>query len=434
MFLDVELEYETWYPFPSADNAPSGNFVIQPPTIGGGYDEAAAPHDVFIRCVVLAPTPDFATVLSAPLVTAGAVLFVPNVNGGKPKAVGTMTYEFEVLSTGVSNATCRLAVQRIKTMPNKNISMELGGAKVDQMEFQADVSWSMANGDSQTISYEVDDPRLNHVKANWTLANAPNLGQVNGSASAAGYGAAGGPGLYMYCRNGPMATPAELGFISTGKAWETIDLCTQEGPEMLAKLVTDTNVFNSVSSVASNYTFYTNGTINPSTSSSNVLMAAFSKLMKREVPNSPDMTGPDDGEMDSATAGVLANSMIFESQTKEIQATGGAFMSGSAWARVPAMQTGGALAGLGLNKNQRENLIRNTWGLFSPNNSMFTALVIGQAIKEGPGQAGDLNLDNGEDMVTGERRGVALVWRDPFPSTGGHHHEMLVRMFKFLDE
>lgn len=433
MYLDLDVDYEVWYPFPSEDNEPAGNFTIKTPTIGGGYDQAAANQDVFIRCAVLGPTPDTATVLSSPLVSPSDVSFVPELNGGRPKAAGTMHYEFEVLSASVG-PTARLAVQRILTTPGKSIAMQLGGTKVDQMEYQANVSWTMADGDTQTVSYEVDDPRLNHLKARWTLANAPNLGQVNGSATAAGYGAPGGEGLYLYCRNGLMATPAELGFIPTGKPWETIDLCTEEGAEMLAGLVTDTNVYNAVLSSSNNYTFYTNGTINPSTSSTNVLLAAFTKLMKREVPNVPDMPGPDDGELDSATALALANSMIFESRTKKIQATGGAFMSGSAWARVPAMRKGGALAGLGLNKNQRESLIRNTWGLFSPNNSMFTVLVIGQAIKEGPGQAGALNLANGEDMITGERRGVALVWRDPFPSTGGYHHEMFVRMFKFLDE
>ena len=58
--------------------------------------------------------------------------------------------------------------------------------------------------------------------------------------------------------------------------------------------------------------------------------------------------------------------------------------------------------------------------------------MVGQAIKEGPGAPGV--WDANEDVVTGERRGVALVWRDPIPSSQGIHHEMFVRMFKFLDE
>jgi hypothetical protein len=88
---------------------------------------------------------------------------------------------------------------------------------------------------------------------------------------------------------------------------------------------------------------------------------------------------------------------------------------------------------VGLNKNERESLIRNTWGLFNPNNTMFTVVVIAQTIKEGPGRVGVWNPD--EDMITGERRAVALVWRDPTPIAGNpRHHEMYVRMFKLMDE
>ena len=82
-------------------------------------------------------------------------------------------------------------------------------------------------------------------------------------------------------------------------------------------------------------------------------------------------------------------------------------------------------------KNQRHRLIERTWGLFNPNNSMFTALVIGQVVKEGPKEPGKWSED---DVITGERRAVGLVWRDPTPPGLGSPHEMFVRMFKFLDE
>jgi hypothetical protein len=41
--------------------------------------------------------------------------------------------------------------------------------------------------------------------------------------------------------------------------------------------------------------------------------------------------------------------------------------------------------------------------------------------------------DPNEDTITGERRCVALVWRDPFPNEDGRHN-MFVRLFKYLDE
>ena len=108
------------------------------------------------------------------------------------------------------------------------------------------------------------------------------------------------------------------------------------------------------------------------------------------------------------------------------------FQAGSDWARVPAMKKGGKLwNAYNLNNNQRESLVRNTWGLFSPANSLFTVVVIAQPVKEGPGQIGVWGDD---DSVTGERRAVALVWRDPFKRGSNLHHEMFIRMFRYLND
>ena len=88
---------------------------------------------------------------------------------------------------------------------------------------------------------------------------------------------------------------------------------------------------------------------------------------------------------------------------------------------------------MGLNNNQRESLIRNTWGLFSPDDSLFTVVAIAQPIKEGPNNVGI--WDPKEDLITGERRAVALVWRDPFKiGSDTLHHEMFIRMFRYLND
>jgi hypothetical protein len=444
LVLNVDLTFETWYPFPSDDNEPSGtSYSIKAPTIGGGLP-VSGPGDIWIRCALLGGQQvDLQTATpSVPELT-----FPADVNGGVPQAQGTIQYAIPLKPVSTSlvvTAANQLLVQFARTQ--QPILMEQGANNpVDQMMFDAAGLNKALVVDTPYSRYlEVDDPRLNHDKDRWTLL-APGSGgtTMNGEAQAAGYGAPGGEGLYMYCRNEAMKSPAELGFISTGNPWETIDLCTEEGAEMMSKLVADQAIVDAINSSTNNNTFYTNGTINPNTSSTNVLMAAFTGLKVAEVPNVSQSTiqslvdGSDQkkaltNELLQAEAGDLAGSMVFESKTKKIAATDGAFMSGSAWARVPAMEKGGLLAQKGLNKNQRESLIRNTWGLFSPNNSLFTVLVIGQAIKEGPGPVG--LWDPNTDIITGERRGVALVWRDPFPSTGGFHHEMFVRMFKFLDE
>lgn len=230
----------------------------------------------------------------------------------------------------------------------------------------------------------------------------------------------------MYCRNGPMETPAELGFISVGENWQTIDICRHDALDMLAFLVADTNLYYGWQ--ANKSAFYTNGTINPNTRSSNVLMSAFVDLSTHEVPNLKTSLIPAD-PVDEDMAELIAKQILETTKSGKIDE---AFQVGTDWAKIPAMQKNGALAkGYGLNNNQRESLIRNTWGLFNPENSMFTVLVIAQTIKEGPHQVG---IWGDDDLVTGERRLVALVWRDPFKTGKNLHHEMFVKMIRYLND
>ena len=420
LFLDVEVAYETWYPFPSGLNAPAGSFTIPAPAIGGG-SAAAGAGDIWMRVRV---RPDIAVDL-VPVALPAPLVFTADFNGGLPKTAGVQSYRFEVRPADPAAVLSPASVLQVGGMKmQKPIWMKRDGMPVDQMSLQVAKGFNLAAGVPEIFSCEVDDPRLNHDPSRWSLADAPNLGAVNGAAVATGYGRPGGEGRQMFCRNGPMASPAELGFISTGRPWKTIDLCTEEGAQMLARLVTATDVFQAIQTSGA---CYTNGTINPNTGSTNVLRAAFAKLATNEVPAPAENAGP----LADDAVQALASSMIATAQSKRI-APGEAFVSGADWVRIPALRAGGMLAGLGLNENQREDLVRNTWDLFNPDNSLFTVLVIGQAIKEGPGQPGVWDKD--QDMITGERRAVALVWRDPFPSASGHHHEMFVRMFKFLDE
>jgi len=428
LFLDIQMEFETWYPFPSDDNTPSGTFTIDLPSFSGG-SLSMGTGDIAIR----ANLANGANVTLPEANSSPAQLSVnADWNNGKPKKVsGVATYNIPVLPidpTVVLSVASELRIRGIRML--NPIEMEQGGL-VDQMRLPDILIPSpVTTAQSILFSMESDDPRLNHDKDTWSKVDTPTPNAMNASTIAAGYGDPGGEGLYMYCRNGPMVTPGEIGFISTGNPWETIDLCTPEGATMLSKLVASSDILTALGSTNTHHTYYTNGTINPNTSSTNVMLSAFADLTTREVPNTPDLSL---AALKDDDALALAASILDAAQSKQIEGSGsGAFMSGSDWVRVPAMGKAGALAGEGLNKNQRESLIRNTWGLFSPNNSLFTVLVIGQAIKESPTQVGIWNAD--DDMLTGERRGVALVWRDPTPSGAQGQHEMFVRMFKFLDE
>jgi hypothetical protein len=428
MVLVAELDFETWYPFPSSDNAPSGSYVIELPEIGGGQAAIGA-NPIWLRARLL---PGVGGVQAVEIAAADPpdpveITFTPSA--GDPERAGKATYRLAVVPVDTNylvTAADRLQVASITV--NEPITMSRGTDDVDEMRFQISAGMMLSVGSPENYYLEVTDPRLNHSINEWVEVDADSMEAVNPTAESAGYGAAGGPGLHMYCRNGPMLSPGEFGFIPTGQGpWQTIDLCTPEGAQLLAKLVTETAIVAALANPAVNNTYYTNGTINPNTTSTNVLLAAFAGLTLDEVPG---MSGTD--TLEATDAELLAGSMIDESATKEIKAEGGAFMNAYDWVRVPAMTNGGFLAtAANLNKNQRESLIRNTWGLFNPNNTLFTVLVVAQAIKEGPGRVGVWDPD--EDMITGERRAVALVWRDPTPSASGHH-EMYVRMFKMLDE
>lgn len=438
--LDLRLGFEVWYPFPSKDNPDGQAFWIDPPNIRIGA--AAAIDNAWLRPVLIdGGAAVNATVQSLSAPTA-RLDFNSDFHGGIPVPVsGNLEYSFQFVPTDPAyvpspglalQVTLDLSPGAVGPNAGIDVKMQDGGSVrvVDRMRLQEESRLMLADAEWHTFFMEVVDPRLNHDIGHWVDAgDAGSWDALNSATSAEAQYAL--EGQYMYCRNGPMRSPAELGFIPTGNRWETLDLCNDDGAKMLSRLVTSDAIVAALTNNSPdvNRTFYTNGTINPNTVSTNVLLAAFTGLTKLEVPN--PQSGISTNAITQDEAKILANSMIHD-RSDVIEASGGVYMSGADWVRAPAMADGGDLAAVGLNENQRESLIRNTWGLFSPNNSMFTVLVIGQAIKEAPGQPGDWNA--GEDMITGERRAVALVWRDPTPSGNTGHHEMFVRMYKLLDE
>lgn len=435
--LQVELEFETWYPFDSKDNPDQQSFTIKAPTIGGNSSTAKGDADLWFLLLVRSAVSGNVRVEALEGSPSSPELqFESSFSGGSPKSAGKLTYDLSMVTVG-SNVFANGDTVVIRTMANgAPIQMfDASGMLVDQMSFDAltmNVNLTVGGDVDNTYYLEVDDPRLNHDVQHWSDGDG-TMGEVNKAATYAGYGEDGGEGLYMYCRNGVMQTPAELGYISTGNPWSTIDLCTPEGAEMLSKLVVTNRILEAIRAETNHYTYYTNGTINPNTSSTTVLASAFAYLNMTESTNSAQTADVFSEE----EALELATAITQETKSKKIESKEkGAFMSSSDWVRVPALKKGGTLAKKGFNKNQREGLIRRTWGLFSPNNSMFTVVVIAQPISEGPERIG---IWGDDDMVVGERRAVALVWRDPTPSASSsgatrHDHEMFIRMFKFLDE
>ena len=434
--LEVRLNFEFWYPFPASNNV-GGSFTLPAPGIGGGV-ETTGPNELWFRILpVLDTTNVIALVFGSATPSPSSLAVDADYNGGlpyTPQPASNFTYTVQLAPAPSSTAP---GIPSGKTIRFQSINVAQPiyltgtGGNADMIPTGASFpGLALGNGQMGTFSLAATDPRLNHLTGEWVV-ETPTLRRLNTwNASARAKFQA--EGTNFYCRNAPMETPAELGFISTGVAWETIDLCTEEGADLLAGLVSDTNLFYTATAGSNTWAsdvFYTNGTISPNTRSSNVLASAFVDLSTHEVPNVSTAVNAAN-PLDEERAYHLAAGILAETADGTIE---NSFQAGSDWARVPAMRKNGSLwSGYGLNNNQRESLIRNTWGLFSPGNSMFTALVVAQAIKEGPVGVGVWNAD--DDIITGERRAVALVWRDPYKTGQNLHHEMFVRMFRYLND
>ncbi len=455
--LVLNLTNEFWYPFPSSDNDTTKSFMLPAPTVGGSF-ATSGDKQLWFRLVLQGTGTEMVELDDTADQTITPInLAVPaRYNGGQPYVPSSnFTYRIPIeRPPGNTNALpsgMTLRVQGLKVI--QPIYLQTAdGSYADMLPKELSFPGAALQAASQPKAFAkaATDPRFNHEAGLWTEENGGtgSLNEMNDwFNNAAAKRKFQEEGTNLYCRNGPMKTPAELGFICTGKGeWETIDLCTDDAVEMLSGLVADTNLWATATGGAGNSwqgtsVFYTNGTINPNTRSSNVLMSVFVDLPTHEVPN-VDSARIEAVPLNDDTVGgmdvvALITKEILEETEEGTFAT--TFQAGSDWARIPCMRQGGDLSKMGLNgsseglnNNQREALIRNTWGVFSPDNSLFTVVVVGQAIKEGPSGVGIWNTD--DDIITGERRAVALVWRDPFKTGQNLHHEMFIRMFRHLND
>lgn len=425
--IDVEMQLEVWFPFPSDENKRTESYSLAP-TIGVGAPAGAADIWILMRGAGSAYTVP-PTVLS-PTVPAN---FTVSYGTGLPE-VKTLNYTaiIPVTMTDTTltfNAT--MPVQ-IGSTTGEGIEIQTGGQAVDWMpaevlNLRRDAGSILplvaSAAEALTYHWEAFDPRLNHLnEEGWELADG-TMGQINEAAKSRGYGT-NGDSVDFYCRNAPMVSPVEAGYISTGTPWKTLEFCTKEGADALSRMVSR-KMIDDLAPAAGGVA-YTNGTINPNTSSTNVLRAAFAGLRIKD-----DNTALDENDLAELVAifsGITASKKITDNSSATTFS--GACMRGIDWIWAAPFKANGYY-GTKWSKNERHRLIGRTWGLFNPNNSMFTILAIGQSIKEGPGKMGVWSED---DVVTGERRAVALVWRDPTPPGLNKPHEMFIRMFKFLDE
>ena len=423
--LDFDLMIEVWYPFPDPTNSITEDFSFGDFILGGGSAQAAPPGINFripmiLECETNQTDRRPIVEWSVPLSSATANPPMPfKAKNGAP-VVYTFSFSIPVQFTG-ADIDGSFKVRPLATQGGLQITT--GGRSVDWIDgsiIDLAAAGRYLPWEETKRYWEVSDPRINHIGEAWEPGPEDGtMGEINLAATSRGYGT-NGDSTNFYCRNAAMISPLDLGNFSTGNPWKTLEFCTKEGADALSRMVSR-QTMDEVEDVG---VAYTNGTINPNTSSSNVLRAALADLKIKD-----DGKALEDSEL-VELIGVLTDITETKTITPSTDKFRGACMRGVDWIWAEPFQADGYY-GRKWSKNERHRLIGSTWGLFNPNNSMFTVLVIGQSIKEGPLQPGAWSSD---DVVTGERRAVALVWRDPTPPGINKPHEMFVKMFKMLDE
>ncbi len=428
LHIALEIQFEVWFPFPSDDNKRPGTYLIGP-TVGGGPTATGA-ADIWIPMRGNGGAYDIPAWQASPVLPASVQA---EYNSGMPKEQTTVNYSvvIDVPTNKLLDASIPLQIGAPDPTIGKGIKITKDGNEIDWMPAQvvnlrrdigATIPLDPADpNNAKELFYEAFDPRMNHLnEEGWELGEG-TMGDINKAATSRGFGT-NGDSTNFYCRNAAMISPLDLGNFSTGNPWKTLEFCTKEGADALSRMVSR-QTMDEVEDVG---VAYTNGTINPNTSSSNVLRAAFADLKFKD-----DGKALSDNELNELIEilGQITETKKITDNSSSTQFQG-ACMRSVDWIWAEPFQADGYF-GRKWSKNERHRLIGSTWGLFNPNNSMFTVLVIGQSIKEGPAQMGAWSSD---DVVTGERRAVALVWRDPTPPGINMPHEMFVKMFKMLDE
>lgn len=471
--LVVTLDLETWFPFPTSKRE-GARFKIPAPVLklvsgaGGGGDASLAFRYAFTGISGYTYNrPDFE-------LKANDYTFTADWNEGKPqKMPDSFKYELDIKATCTGNGWSdnepghlpQGLTLVLQPQGTTKFSVEQDSTPVDEAELtlvNVKLLQLKKGKEYPPFSLEVPDPRMNHIPDLWIAGEEKgSLGDWNDSAKRAikenlGVSDPQAGDFAMFCRNGPLETPGDLGFIpvigakkALSAAWKTLDLFSLDAAWLMRQLVSKEEadyarvdpVTRKKLSFPDTLPVYTNGTINPNTPLTNVLTAAFSDLTAMGIPgwdhttqNKKKLTASEAKTIASRIIGYRSKGEYDDETTEGLEGDGYDFVSGSDWVIAFAdsawhKQLEGVFNGRP--KNVREGLIRQTWGLFRPEDNLFVMIVVGQAIKEGPtGKIGEFKEE--DDMVVGEKRAALLVWRDPFPVNDGEHLEMSTVLYKAL--
>ncbi|MBP7830131.1 MAG: hypothetical protein KA248_09465 [Kiritimatiellae bacterium] len=442
-----EVRVELWFPW-AYTNVHDYEVTVKPPKFRGS-DAGSAKIPVAVQRVNPVPPP--------PLI-AEVVELLPQADNGASKAFTingpwtlnrfvavTARYEF-VLSPVAPFVRAQANPQSIKSF---SISLEdaTDSHLVDNIDLPSKgidplprpLLIPPAELDMTAVgALAVNDPRINHVEDGWDTPSEPTIGAMNKVESFNESVGGDVEGLPLYCRNNSIGSVAELGYIPTGidpstpdsaKRWNSIDLFSERGRQLLARY--RCGPFGDDPSKGRFPQTWTNSTssINPNTTYTNVLIAAF-----RDTPMLAYPGGPTNRTVENDMARVIVQGM-WEINTNRNIATSNRFDSAAGWVTSRAFSVKGPLSDqdgvFRLTNNEKESLIANSYRIFNPNQNLFTIIVVAQTLTDRD-TIGQWDGDD-TDIITSERRAVALLWRDPFPGPN-ERHEAYIRIFRYLDD
>lgn len=440
---EVKLKVEFWYPFPSVHDKSSADYVMEMPTISL-QSSADAGAGLQLRIGLVGDEAGNISVAmeGTPSMSRSESRVEAKWNSGTPYTSEEYECTYKVPLRNVSgqkitDGTCKMLWKGGWKL-NQPLVLKVNGSEVDKTPagLTRNVPSVTIEQGSQAGDYslEVFDPRWNHLTKMWLEPDSDegSMGELNSILNQRS-SAQVDDGLLMYCRNDELDSPADVGFFPADDAWTTIDIMSEKGTNFLALTTCDSNLW---AALKEDNVFYTNGTFNINSRSTNAVASVFYEMACTAIPGASvedmqnwwgkdpmaDNSGDHNNWVPEEIARGLAERIV---EFTEVHPC----MAPMDWAG--AKQVVSYLKAQHMDKHQREAFVRNTWGLFGVADNLFTAVLIAQSVKEGPGSVGTWDA---EDQITGERRGVALVWRDPFKTGQNKHHEMMVRMFRFLND
>ena len=278
-----------------------------------------------------------------------------------------------------------------------NVSVKLMNTNYALVDIVTNISFYLSNALSKAsvafVGKAVNDPRFNWDGGRfWPNVNSNEVswGGFNSNTYSQFMWADDTTNLYI--KNAPIQSVGELGFLcyDENKPWTTIRLIgadpSDDTPKVLDRFSITTNQ-------------YVKGAVNPNSKSSNVLASVF-----YDVPVNQDT-------ISTNRRLLIGETYSFVSDLIDARP----FANLSDISRVSSASLPSSF-----NSFEQESIIRNSIHLLSPRQNIFTIILAAQS------------MDSYKNVVA-EQRALAVVWRDPYPDSSGHH-DMFVRFFKWLDE